>query len=56
MWEVFREAAAGPRRELVGKGGARGVAPDEAREAALASGPGLGEDRRVREGGIIDLR
>ena len=55
MWE----AAAGPKREVVGeeaRGGARGSEPDGAREAALASGPRLGEDRRVREGGIIDLR
>ena len=58
--DAFREAAAGPRRELVGEeargAAARGVAPDGAREAALASGPRVGEDRRVREGGIIDLR
>ena len=60
MWEVFRGAAAGPRRELVGEeargAAARGVVPDGVYGAALASGPRVGEDRRVREGGIIDLR
>lgn len=39
--DAFREAAAGPRRELVGEeargAAARGVAPDGAREAALES-------------------
>ena len=58
MWEVFRGAAAGPKRELVEKearGAARGAAPDGAREAALASGPRVGEDRRFREGGARRL-
>ena len=58
MWEVFRGAAAGPKRELVEKearGAARGAAPDGAREAALASGPRVGEDQRFREGGARRL-